>query len=252
MNRKMLFEPEEYRDLSPAERDMLRTAYERALDAIRRNITPKGFSACSLADNESYGTDVNYRSVWARDGAMTMIWSLDIDEPDVRACQRQTLATLLAHQSPTGQIPSSVRIDDDKPDYSGVGGIASIDSGMWVVVAMYRYANETGDWSLVHERIHELQRCMDWLSAHDSNNCGMLEIPEAGDWTDLFGRSYHVLYDEVVWYRCLVCFGEILAAVEEPERAADYRRWAEHVRGVILDNFWPTSRSESTNRSHSS
>jgi hypothetical protein len=109
----MLFEPEEYRDLSPAERDMLRTAYDRALDAIRRNITPKGFSACSLADNESYGADVNYRSVWARDGAMTAIWTLDIDEPDVRACQRQTLATLLAHQSPTGQIPSSVRIDRD-------------------------------------------------------------------------------------------------------------------------------------------
>ena len=39
---------------------------------------------------------------------------------------------------------------------------------------------------------------MNWLSAHDSNNDGLLEIPEAGDWTDLFGRSYNVLYDEVV------------------------------------------------------
>ena len=39
---------------------------------------------------------------------------------------------------------------------------------------------------------------MNWLSALDSNNDGLLEVPEAGDWTDLFGRSYHVLYDEVL------------------------------------------------------
>lgn len=248
MNRRMLFEPEEYRDLSPAERDMLRTGYDRALDALRRNMTPRGFSACSLADNDSYGTDVNYRSVWARDGAMTVIWSLDIQEPEIRACQKQTLATLLSHPSPTGQVPSSVGIDSGLPDYSGVGGIASIDSGMWVVIAMYRYANESGDWSLVQEHRHELQRCMDWLSAHDSNNCGMLEIPEAGDWTDLFGRSYHVLYDEVLWYRCLICYAEILSSLGEAQKAKDYQQWAQHVRKVILENFWPTSQGEATSK----
>ncbi len=41
---------------------------------------------------------------------------------------------------------------------------------------------------------------MNWLAAHDGNNDGLLEIPEAGDWTDLFGRSYNVLYDEVLWF----------------------------------------------------
>ena len=79
---------------------------------------------------------------------------------------------------------------------------------------------------------------MDWLSAHDSNNDGLLEIPEAGDWTDLFGRSYHVLYDEVLWYRANVCYGRLL---EYQQRVRSGRRLsalvAAHRRqdqGVVL------------------
>ena len=34
----------------------------------------------------------------------------------------------------------------------------------------------------------------------DSNNDGLIEIPESSDWMDLFPRSYNVLYDEVLWY----------------------------------------------------
>jgi glycogen debranching enzyme len=127
------------------------------------------------------------------------------------------------------------------PEYAGVGGITSIDSGMWVVIAIYRFAEATGDWSLVHQFAPQLQKTMDWLSAHDSNNCGLLEIPEAGDWMDLFGRSYHVLYDEVLWRRCLQCYSEILRHLGEAERAEDYARWAEHVRKVILKTFWPST-----------
>ena len=57
----------------------------------------------------------------------------------------------------------------------------------------------------------QLQRAIDWLSALDANNCGMLEIPEAGDWTDLFARSYNVLYDEVLWFSSLKYYAKIAA-----------------------------------------
>lgn len=245
MSKRILFAPSEYRELSASERDLLAEGYQRALDALHRNITPRGFSACSLNDNEVYGTDVNYRSVWARDGAMTVVWTLDIDDEEVRACQAATLRTLMAKQSPTGQIPANVRLEDGEPDYSGVGNIASIDSGLWLIIAMFRYANETGDWSVVLENEHNLQRAMDWLSAHDSNNCGLLEIPEAGDWTDLFARSYHVLYDEVLWYRCLVCYSGILEHLGDKRRSEDYAQWSRHVREVINHSFWPSTSDES-------
>ncbi|GIW96354.1 MAG: alkaline invertase [Pirellulaceae bacterium] len=244
MTERALFTPDDYRELTVDELALLRLAYGKAVEALRKNITPKGFTACSLADNQPYGTDVNYRAVWARDGCKTIVWSLDLPDEDIRACQAATLRTLLSHQAPTGQIPGCVMVDDDRPEYSGVGGITSIDSALWLFLALWWYSVTTGDWSIVQEYRHALQRAMDWLTAHDSNNCGLLEIPEAGDWTDLFARSYHVLYDEVLWHRCLLCYAAILRHLGEDQKAADYERWAVHVRTAILRSFWPSTQRD--------
>jgi glycogen debranching enzyme len=200
-----------------------------------------GFSACSLTDNTVTGTDVNYRSVWARDGAITVWNTLHIEDEDIRAAQYNTLETLLNATSPTGQIPANVRIDDGAPDYSGVGNIASIDSGLWVIIAIYNLASRTGDHTLLYRHAERLQNIMNWLSAQDSNNDGLLEIPEAGDWTDLFGRSYNVLYDEVLWYRTNVCYGRILELTGQFDKAADYLRWSQKIRSRLLETFWPTT-----------
>ncbi|HSG71792.1 MAG TPA: hypothetical protein VLA12_15335, partial [Planctomycetaceae bacterium] len=138
MSKQILFQPEEYRDLSADELALLQRAYQKALEALRKNLTPKGFSACSLVDNQVYGTDANYRSVWARDGCKTILWSVDLEDEDIRQCQAATLRTLLSHQAPSGQIPSNVSIDTEVPDYAGVGGITSIDSGLWLFLALWR------------------------------------------------------------------------------------------------------------------
>ena len=210
MTRRILFDPSEYRDLNSEEQELLQVGYHKALEALRRNVTSQGFTACSLEDNKVYGTDANYRAIWARDGAKTVIWTLDLEDDEIAACQKATLKTILDHQAPSGQIPGHVLIDGGEAEYGGVGGITSIDSALWIVIAVWRHANLSGDWSLVEQYASPLATTVKWLSAQDSNNCGMLEIPEAGDWTDLFARSYHVLYDEVLWYRCLVAFGGIL------------------------------------------
>ena len=244
MAKRILFTPNEYRELSAEEQSLLQVAYQKALEALSRNVTPKGFSACSLADNKIYGTDANYRAVWARDGAKTIVWTLDLEDEEIRACQRATLRTILAAQAPSGQLPGYVSIDDGEPEYAGVGGITSIDSGLWTIIAAWDHARVTGDWSMIEEFGSGLQRAMDWLGAHDSNNCGLLEVPEAGDWTDLFARSYHILYDEVLWYRCLIAYGEILRHLGLHDRAADYERWSEHVGKTILKNFWPSTSPE--------
>jgi hypothetical protein len=131
---KIHFRPEEYRSLNQEERELLAEGYLRAIEAVRKNVTPSGFSACSLTDNVVYGTDANYRSVWARDGAITALWTLDLEDEDIRRAQVATFETLLSKQSPTGQIPANVRIETGQPDYAGVGGIASIDSVMWIII----------------------------------------------------------------------------------------------------------------------
>jgi glycogen debranching enzyme len=239
--KRILFDPSEYSELTPEDQAILKLGYQRAIEALRRNVTPKGFSACSLKDNRVYGTDSNYRSVWTRDGAKAIVWTLDLEDEDIRACQLQTLRTILDHQAPAGQLPAHVSIDTDEPEYGGVGGITSIDSALWAFIAVWDYCHRREDYSLLEEYADGLQRAMDWLSALDANNCGMLEIPEAGDWTDLLARSYHVLYDEVLWQRCLIYYAKILRQLGNEERAGDYETWSQHVRRVILKSFWPST-----------
>lgn len=237
----MRFDAEAFRTLGDDDRRLIATGYTQALAALRKNITPLGFSACSLADNTVTGTDANYRSVWARDGCFTVIQTIEMDDPDLREAQLRTLRTLLDAVAPNGQVPANVRIDDRAPEYTGVGGICSIDSGLWLIMAVYHYVTQTGDLALLSDYAAPLQRCMDWLSAHDSNNDGLIEVPEAGDWTDLFGRSYHVLYDEVLWYRANVCYGRLLEYRQEFDRAAGYLRGSQQIAGKIKAAFWPTT-----------
>ncbi len=234
----------EYPDLDQHDEKLalIREGYHEAVRVIRKNITPIGFIACPIEDNDAVGTDENYHSVWARDGAITIIGTIPlVHDEEIRQCQKQTFVTLLEHISMNGQIPSNVRLRDASPDYSGVGGICSIDSGLWVIIAFYEFINATEDIEFLRQHINSLQRAMDWLSAQDGNNDALLEIPEAGDWTDLFGRSYHVLYDEVLWYWANVCFGRLQEMLGNDKQAGDYIRWSQVIKKEILDNFWPNT-----------
>jgi len=224
---------------------VIRLGYEKAVEAIKKNITPIGFSACSLTDNDSNGTDQNYESVWARDGSIAITGTIHLkDDPEIVECQKNTLKTLITNVTPNGQIPSNVRIIDGQPDYSGVGGICSIDSGLWLIIAFHDYIKASKDIDFLREHFASLLRVMDWLSAQDGNNDALLEIPEAGDWTDLFGRSYNILYDEVLWYRANVCFGRLLELLGNYEKAGDYLRWSQVIKREILLNFWPTTKNK--------
>lgn len=225
---------------------LIRVGYKKAIEALKKNITPLGFSACSIKDNVAHGTDENYYSVWARDGAITVIGALPLihDDEEIHKCARQTLITLFEHISRNGQIPSNVRIKDNEPDYSGVGGICSIDSGIWVVIAFYEYVNVTKDLKFLRTHISDIKETMRWLGAHDSNNDALLEIPEAGDWTDLFGRSYNILYDEILWYRANVCFGRMLEMLGDYEQAGENIRWSQVIKKEIIQNFWPSTQQK--------
>lgn len=238
---RMLFNEAALGSLTSEERSLITTGYRHAILALRKNITPLGFSACSLADNEVTGTDVNYRSVWARDGSITIVGTIELDDPEIRNAQEATLRTLFDHLAPNGQMPANVRIDDGMPDYSGVGGICSIDSALWAIVAFHAYVRKTGNLDLLSEYAARIQRVMEWLGALDSNNDMLLEIPEAGDWTDLFGRSYHVLYDEVLWYRANVAYGRMLELQKNFVAASECLRRSQAIRSKILATFWPTT-----------
>jgi sucrose-6F-phosphate phosphohydrolase len=239
---RRLLNQESLSSLTLEERELIAQGYRHALIALRKNITASGFSACSMTDNEVTGTDNNYRAVWARDGAITIVGTIDLPDSDIRVAQLATLRTLFDHLAPNGQIPANVSLDTGEADYSGVGGICSIDGGFWALLAFYLYVRKHEDWDLLAEYATPLERVMNWLSGLDCNNDGLLEIPEAGDWTDLFGRSYHVLYDEVLWYRAAVAFGRLLEFQKKFDEASAWLRRAQTIRSRILASFWPSTK----------
>jgi sucrose-6F-phosphate phosphohydrolase len=230
----------------PASRDIAGEAFDRAVESLRRNITPAGFSAAGLADNPLTDEDSNYFAVWSRDGIKTGLWSLCLNDEDITTCFRRTLILMAEHQTENGQIPANVQIGTGRPDYSGIGRIASIDSVIWFVIGGCRYAAYTSDRAFLIEMYPHLKLAMQWLQAHDSNNCGLLELPESSDWMDLFPRSFNVLYDEVLWY--LACQDFSVATAVMGEDAGKYRTLTETVRRQILRQFWPTARKLSETR----
>lgn len=216
--------------------NLIDQAFEKAQEVLRMNVTARGFSACSIGHDAEPGS--NYRSVWARDSAMTLTWALPLRDRTLNECARLSLETILDNQTREGHIPNYVDVATGQPEFGGVGNIAGIDSALWVVIASFNYVRATRDWPFLRRYVDALERTMFWLRAHDSNNCGLLEVPEAADWTDLFPRSYNVLYDEVLWYRANVDFAHLLAMLRRP--ADEYINRAARIRLLINDAFWPT------------
>lgn len=216
--------------------NLIDQAFHRAQEVLRLNATPRGFSACSLVHDDDPAS--NYRSVWARDAAMTAMWSLPLGDDELTEAGRRSLETILSAQTEDGHLPNYVDVATGRPEYAGIGNIAGIDGALWIVIAAWNYVDVTGDLEFGRRWREPLERTMRWLRAHDSNNCGLLEIPEASDWTDLFPRSYNVLYDEVLWYRANVDFAKLLHRLDQP--AERYVNRAARVRMLINEQFWPT------------
>ncbi len=211
-------------------------AFEKAKEVLRMNVTERGFSACSIGHDEDPTS--NYRSVWARDSAMTLTWVLPLEDPELTHCARRSLETILSHQTHHGHIPNYVDVITGHPEFGGVGNIAGIDSALWVIIASANYIKVTGDTEFHGTYMDALDRTMFWLRAHDSNNCGLLEVPEAADWTDLFPRSYNVLYDEILWYRANVLYARLQSVFgHSPEESINR---AARIRHLINEWFWPT------------
>lgn len=240
---------EQIQSLDSSQLELIETAREKAIDAIEKNVTALGFSACSIAENYFQNSDQNYKSVWARDGSITIIGTISLEKESVRQCQKNTLKTLLKHVSSYGHVPSNVSLVDDTPDYSGIGGIASIDGALWVIIAFYYYVRETHDYRFLRDWFSTLELILNRLRALDSNADMLLEIPEAGDWTDLFGRSYNVLIDEVLWYYANFCFARLSELIGQFDKATECFRWARSIKQAILEKFWPSQSSSLQTRS---
>ena len=221
--------------------DLIEEGYEHAIASLRRNVTDLGFTAAAV-DHEMHPPSAqrtgSYDAVWARDGVLTAIWSATTGDAEFIDCGKRTLELLAKHQTSAGMIPVNVHSHTEHPEYSGLGGIASIDAVIWFVIGVVRLAFGEQDPAFARRLLPSVTAAMHWLEAHDSNDDALLELPESSDWMDLFPRSYNVLYDEVLWYQACLDYAALLQGLGE-----DGTRWhnfAQRVLSRCLEVFWPT------------
>lgn len=201
-------------------------AYGRALEVLRSCVHEHGFKASALPGG--------YPHVWARDSAVTILGALLTGEEDLIAASRASLVTLGRTQTDLGMIHLNL---DTRTGAVTTENAGAVDANLWFVLGHFTYWRATGDDAFLRSNWSALERAVLWLRYQDMNACGLLEVPEAGDWADLYSVRYNVLYDNVLYVGCLRAMA-LMAAGLGVEVTHDYRQSAEDVQLRINLLMW--------------
>ncbi|MFT4303374.1 MAG: glycoside hydrolase 100 family protein [Candidatus Woesearchaeota archaeon] len=177
--------------------NIIEITYQKAIEILKKNITRKGFTASS--ENIA-----NYHSIWARDHSICSIAAVLTSDSELIKCAKDGLFFLLNKQIDHGQVPSYVEIESKKKIYGGLGSITTIDSNMWIVIACAIFYKKTNEKRFISTlNTGRYKRFYRLFKAFDSNDCGLMEVHIASDWADIMNRTYHVLYDQCLYYESL-------------------------------------------------
>ncbi len=179
-------------------RAILTDARQRALDIVHQCVTPHGFRASARA--------AGYPQVWARDSMITFLGSAVTGDPSLITAGRASLETMSAHQSRRGLIQLNVNPDTG---YVSTENAGAVDGNLWYILGHYLHFKLTGDSEFLRCHWPHIDKALTWLDYQDMNECGLLEIPEAGNWMDLISVHYNVLYDNVLYYAAHLAHAEM-------------------------------------------
>jgi GH15 family glucan-1,4-alpha-glucosidase len=177
---------------------IIKEARKRALDVLYDCITPHGFRASSLT--------TGYPQIWARDSMIISLGATTSGDPDLLATIRSSLETMGTHQSSRGLIHLNVNPDSGYVSSENAG---AADSNLWYILGHFLYQQASNDIDFLKSSWTQIKRAMIWLSYQDINECGLLEVPEAGNWMDLFAVRYNTLYDNVLYYAASLAYEEM-------------------------------------------
>jgi len=170
----------------------------KALELMHSCKTPYGFRASGLS--------TGYPQIWGRDSMVAFLGAAASGDAELIQTGRAALETLGRHQSRLGLIPLNVNPDSG---YVSTENAGAVDSNLWFVLGHYLYFSISGDTSFLAESWGQIQRAIVWLEYQDMNECGLLEIPEAGNWMDLLAVNYNTLYDNSLYYGAMLAYEEL-------------------------------------------
>ena len=205
--------------------NLIDTAYEKALEVLRRCVSPLGFKASALVGG--------YPQVWARDAPITSLGALLTGDAELIACARASLETLGSKQTDLGMIHLNV---DTRTGEVTTENAGAVDANLWFIVGHFCYLKTTADETFIRAQWSKLTQALLWLRYQDMNDCGLLEVPEAGDWADLYSVRYNVLYDNVLYVAALRMMAEMAEQLTESSQL--YRSRADDVARKLNLLFW--------------
>ncbi|GAB4430694.1 MAG: hypothetical protein Kow0031_11610 [Anaerolineae bacterium] len=189
---------------------LIETIRGRALEVMAQCATPHGFRASALHSG--------YPQIWARDSIITFLGAAASGEAHLLAAGRASLELMARHQSRRGLIQLNVNPDTG---YISTENAGAVDANLWFILGHYLHFQTTGDREFLQRHWNSINRALIWLEYQDMNECGLLEVPEAGDWMDLIAVRYNILYDNVLYYATVLAHQQL--AAQMPPDAAIHR-----------------------------
>jgi hypothetical protein len=161
-------------------------------------------------------------------------------DQELLATGRASLETLSRHQSRRGLIQLNVNPDTG---YVSTENAGAVDANLWYILGHYLHFKLTGDRDFLLAHWRHINQALVWLEYQDMNECGLLEVPEAGDWMDLISVRYNILYDNVLYYATILAHQElareILADVPRHQLEVDAAGVHERINLLMwIDRCW--------------
>lgn len=180
------------------QRILIEDARQHATDVLFQCITPAGFRASATSEG--------YPQIWGRDSMVALLGAIASGNPELIQAGRHSLETLAAHQSTLGMIPLNVNPETGNTSTENAG---ACDPNLWFILGHYALFQTSRDINFLCQSWSAISQALLWLQYQDMNGCGLLEIPEAGNWMDLLAVRYNTLYDNVLFYCASLAYEEM-------------------------------------------
>jgi len=194
--------------MNHSDQKLIIEAKKHALEILHGCVTPFGFRASA--------DPAGYPQVWGRDSVVTLLGALASRDLDLIAAGRLSLETIGGGQSSWGLVPLNLNPESGIISTENAG---ACDTNLWYIWVQYALYVATGDLSALKKKCAHITRALNWLQYQDMNECGLLEIPEAGNWMDLIAVRYNTLYDNVLFYAATLAYEQL--SREVPSLSAD-------------------------------
>ena len=180
------------------DKNLIEEARKHALEVLYGCITPHGFRASALKEG--------YPQIWSRDSMIMSLGAVTTGDSQLQEAIRASLITMREHQSSRGLIQLNVNPDNSYVSSENAG---ALDCNLWFILGHFLYFEISEDLEFLQSHWMNISKALEWLDYQDMNECGLLEVPEAGNWMDLFAVRYNVLYDNVLYYAATLAFEEM-------------------------------------------